>query len=229
MLRFIAILALAVSAVSAQTFESASIRPYVPLDEDSVNAPEPGSMVYRNVTVKLLLNAAYGVRPDQIAGGPAWLDTDRYDVIAKPPAGATRDQVPAMLQHLLADKFHMVAHLETRARVSYALVVSKDGPKLKRTAAVTGVDIAVSADHIDITGATVRAFAGLLASYLGTPVADQTGIQGSYDFRLNVSMPELKAASPAVFSAVQDLGLALEARTTPATWVVIEKAERIAQ
>ena len=225
--KFIAVLALLVSVLSAQTFETASVKPFVPQEEDdAAPARIPGSMVYNNVSLKLLLAAAYNVRVDQIEG-PAWLDTERYDIVAKPPAGATRDQVPAMLQNLLAERFHMVAHVETRQRTSYALLAGKDGPKLTRTKAITGVDFSVGADHIDITGASLPAFAGMLASYMGHPVVDQTRIEGSYDFRLNCSMAELKAASPAVLTAVQDLGLSLETRTTPANFVVVEKAEKI--
>jgi uncharacterized protein (TIGR03435 family) len=226
MLRFIAILALAASLLSAQTFESASIRPYVPQDdEDSANPPDPGAMLYRNVSLKLLLTAAYGVRADQIEG-PDWLDVARFDIVAKPPAGATRDQVPAMLRNLLADRFHMEARTETRQRIGYALVAGKDGAKLKRTGAITGVNFSVAADHIDITGASVSVFAGMLSQYMGRPVADQTGIQGSYDFRLNVTMADLKAASPAIFTGIQGLGLALETRTTSASYVVVVKADR---
>lgn len=221
-------LMLAVSALFAQTFESASVRPFVPQeDDDAATAREPGSMVYGNVSLKLLLTAAYGVRPDQIEG-PAWLDVERYDIVAKPPVSATKDQVPVMLQNLLADRFGMVVRVETRQRTSYALVVGKDGPKLRQTKAITGVDFAVAADHIDITGATVPAFAGMLASYMGRPVADETEIRGSYDFRLNCSMADLKAAAPAVFTAVQGLGLSLDARTTGAKYLVVEKAERVA-
>jgi uncharacterized protein (TIGR03435 family) len=220
-------LMLAVTALSAQTFESISIRPYVPLeDDDAAPAREPGSMVYSNVSLKLLLDAAYGVRPDQIEG-PAWLDTERYDVIAKPPAGATKDQVPAMLQHLLADRFGMVARVETRQRRSYALLVGKDGPKLTGTKAITGVDFRVAPDHIDLTGASLPAFASQLASFMGRPVADETHIVGSYDFRLNLTLAELKAASPAVFTAIQSLGLSLDPRTTTAKYVVVEKAEKV--
>lgn len=220
-------LMLAAAALSAQTFESVSVTPFSPQENDDSAPPrEPGTMVYSNVSLKLLLDAAYGVRPDQIEG-PAWLDSDRYDIVAKPPARATKDQVPAMLQHLLADRFGVVAHVETRQRTGYALLIGKDGPKLTQTKAITGVDFRVAPDHIDITGASLSAFATQLASFMGRPVVDETHIEGSYDFRLNLTMAELKSASPAVFTAIQDLGLSLDARTTRAKYVVVDKAERI--
>ncbi len=222
-MRFV-LLALAASALSAQTFDSVSVKPFVPQDDDSAPVRESGSMVYSNVSLKLLITAAYGVRPDQISG-PAWLDTERYDIVGKPPAGATKDQVPAMLQHLLADRFRINVQVEQRQRPGYALVASKDGVKFRRSKAITGADVSVAADHVDIAGATVAAFAGMLASFTGRPVANETGIEGTYDFRLNVTMADLKAASPAVFSAIRELGLSLETRNTTAKYLTVSRAE----
>jgi uncharacterized protein (TIGR03435 family) len=219
------VLALAAVALWAQSFESVTVKPFVPQDDYSETpAREPGSMVYSNVSLKLLLAAAYSVRPEQI-DGPAWLDSDRYDIVAKPPAGATKDQVPLMLQNLLADRFHATVREEIRPRISYALVVGKDGAKLKPTKAITGVDFAVANDHVDISGANLPAFASMLASYIGHPVADETGIRGSYDFRLNATMADLKSASAVLFTAIQDLGLTLEPRTTSAKYLLVT-AER---
>jgi uncharacterized protein (TIGR03435 family) len=219
------VLALAAVVLWAQSFESVTVKPFVPQDDDGeAPAREPGSMVYSNVSLKLLLAAAYSVRPEQI-DGPAWLDTDRYDIVAKAPVGATKDQVPLMLRNLLADRFHTTVREEIRQRASYALVTAKDGPKLKPTQAITGVDFAVVNDHVDISGANLPAFASMLASYIGHPVADETGIGGSYDFRLNATMTDLKSASAVLFTAIQDLGLTLEARTTSAKYLTVT-AER---
>ncbi len=215
------LLALLACALSAQTFDSVSIKPFTPQDEeDSAPAREPGAMLYSNISLKLLITAAWGVRPDQIAGPPS-LDTERYDIVAKPPATATKDQIPVMLQNLLADRFHLAVHVEEKPRVGYALTVGKDGPKIKRTKVVTGADFSVAPDHIDIAGATVPAFAGMLASFLGHPVADQTGIAGTWDFRLNLTMADLKAASPSVFTAIQNLGLNLETRATTTRYLTV--------
>ena len=219
------VVALAAVTLWAQSFESVTVRPFVAQDDDTeAPAREPGSMVYSDVSLKLLLAAAYGVRPGQIVG-PAWLDSDRYDVVAKAPAGTTKDQVPAMLRNVLADRFHTAVREEMRPRMSYALVVGKDGAKLKPTKMITGVDFTVGNDHVDISGANLAAFASMLASYIGHPVADETGIRGSYDFRLNATMADLKSASVALFAAIQELGLTLEPRTTSAKYLVVS-AER---
>jgi uncharacterized protein (TIGR03435 family) len=177
-------------------------------------------MVYSNVSLKLLVSAAYGVRPDLITGS-ASLDGDRYDIVAKPPTGATKDQVPVMLRNMLAERFQLTVSEEIRPRTSYALVAGKDGPKLQPTKAITGVNFAVAADHVDITGANLPAFVGMLASHVGRPVADETGIKGSYDFRLNATLADLKSASAALFTAIQDLGLTLETRTAPTKYLVV--------
>jgi uncharacterized protein (TIGR03435 family) len=223
MLKLIPILLAAVPVLSAQTFESASVRPYVPQDEDVVN--ESGQIVYRNVTLKLALVSAYAVRPDQISG-PAWLDSERYDIVAKPPSGATRDQIPAMLRSLLVDRFHMTVHVETRQRTSYALAPG-GGFALTPVKVITGVGVTAGPNNVKITGASLPAFAGMLASFIGRPVADETGIQGSYDFILNLPMADLKSSPEAVSGAIRELGLKLETRNAPATYVVVENAERV--
>jgi uncharacterized protein (TIGR03435 family) len=213
--------ALVAVTLGAQAFESATVKPFVPQDDDSeAPARDPGSMIYGSVSLKLLLAAAYSVRPEQIVG-PAWPDMDRYDIVAKPPAGATKDQVPLMLQNLLADRVHTTVREEIRPRISYALVVDKYGAKLKTTKAITGVDFSVANDHVDITGANLPAFANMLASCIGRPEADETGICGSYNFRLNATMANLKSASAVLFAAVQDLGLTLQPRTTSAKYLVV--------
>jgi uncharacterized protein (TIGR03435 family) len=225
-MRFAVALMLGVVALGAQTFETVSIRPFVSQEEGDAAAPRaPGAMVYNNVSLKLLVGAAYGVRPDHVEG-PGLLESDRFDIIAKPPAGANKGDVPAMLQHLLSDRFHAVIRMEDRDRTGYALVVGPDGLKAKRTKAITGVDFSVAKDHIDINGASLPAFAGQLASFMGRPVTDETHVEGSYDFRLNLTMAELKAASPSIEGAIAELGLRLETRTTKSRFVIVEKAEK---
>src|SRR5207248_3269330 len=77
-----------------------------------------------------LIRTAYDVKPYQVSG-PDWLNTERFDFIAKLPDGATKDQVPGMLKSLLADRFKVAVHKESKEHAVYALVVGKNGPKLK--------------------------------------------------------------------------------------------------
>ena len=91
---------------------------------------DPGRINYQGVTLKMLLARAYDVKDFQI-NGPDWLVTERYDVSAKLPECADRDQVPQMLQALLAERFKLTIHKEQKELPTYDLVVAKGGPKLK--------------------------------------------------------------------------------------------------
>jgi len=82
------------------------------------------------VPLKAVLMEAFKVKMEQIEG-PSWLETDFFDISAKIPDGAARDQVPAMLETLLTERFKLAAHREDRVRSGYVLVVDKGGPKFK--------------------------------------------------------------------------------------------------
>jgi uncharacterized protein (TIGR03435 family) len=84
--------------------------------------------------LKPILMEAFQVASDRIVG-PSWLDEDCFEIFPRMPEGATRDQVPAMLQALLAERFKLAAHKKERPRSVYALVVDKDGPKFKQSGA----------------------------------------------------------------------------------------------
>ncbi len=92
---------------------------------------DPAMVRYSNITLHLLIAIAYKFDSRLITGGPPWLDSDKYDVSAKMPPGTPKDQVPAMLQALLADRFKLALHRETKDQRAYFLVVGKNGPKLK--------------------------------------------------------------------------------------------------
>jgi uncharacterized protein (TIGR03435 family) len=93
---------------------------------------DPGQITYSNMSMKALMVAAYGVKNYQISG-PAWIDTERFDIVAKVPPGATKDEAKLMLQGLLAERFKLSLHHETKELPMYALVVGKNGPKMKET------------------------------------------------------------------------------------------------
>src|SRR5580658_4924119 len=132
MSKVVAFFVVASCILSAQTFEVASVK---------LSAPETGSgprstgavprqqesarINYPHVSLKAVIAAAYGVDTDRVSG-PQWLDDERYDISAKLPDGASPDQTPVMLQHLLADRFHMTAHEETRPGKGFGLLIIKD-------------------------------------------------------------------------------------------------------
>ena len=122
----------------ALTFEVASVKPSAPAPEQRfvstiVGGPstgDPGQFTYTNATLKSLLLMAYKVKDYQVTA-PAWLDSERYDVVAKVPPGASKEQFNRMLQNLLAERFHLALHRDSKEVNGYDLVVGKNGSKLK--------------------------------------------------------------------------------------------------
>ena len=93
-----------------------------------------GLYIYRDATLLGLIQAAYGVTEDMVSGGPSWLKSDLFDVVAKVPEGTTPANLKLMLQSLLADRFALVVQTESRPTPRYVLAVGKGGSKLKRAA-----------------------------------------------------------------------------------------------
>ncbi len=132
--------AMAQSPDDQLTFEVASIKPAAPMQPGRMmigsrggpGSADPGHLTYNNLSLKNLLVNAFGVKGYQISG-PAWLDSERFDVVAKIPPGATKDQVKIMLQNLLKERFHLAVHHETKELPMYAMVVGKGGPKMKES------------------------------------------------------------------------------------------------
>jgi uncharacterized protein (TIGR03435 family) len=133
--------AFAQTAENSPTFEVASVKPAAPITGNRISVmmrggpgtPDPGQITYSNVTVKNVLMNAYGVKGFQISG-PSWLDSERYDIVAKLPRGATKAEFMVMLQNLLAERFKLTLHREKKDLPMYALVVGKNGPKMKESA-----------------------------------------------------------------------------------------------
>jgi uncharacterized protein (TIGR03435 family) len=120
------------------TFEVASVKPAVPpangrmftMVRGGPGSPDPGQITYSNMAMKFLLTLAYDVKQYQVIG-PDWLDSERYDIVAKVPAGTTKEQARVMLQNLLAERFHLKLHHEAKEMKMEELLVAKNGPKLK--------------------------------------------------------------------------------------------------
>jgi uncharacterized protein (TIGR03435 family) len=206
--------------------------------------------------LKLILVEAFKIGADRI-NGPSWLENVCVDVIARLPQGAATDRIPLMLQNLLADRFRLSAHKESRLGTGYALVIDKHGPKMKestessnfmrgRPAAALGL----RRDGAGIKGAMTMDFLARTLSRAGYgPVVDATGLDGKYEIELSwVPEPALgprgpsataaepglpgvgEASTPTVdlFSAVREsLGLRLEPRKTPIDVLVIDRIERV--
>jgi uncharacterized protein (TIGR03435 family) len=119
-------------------FEVASVKVSAPLPNGVVmvrmgggpDSSDPGRITYAGVTIKSLVARAYDVKEFQVEG-PSWLDGERYDVIATIPKGASKDQVGPMMQRLLAERFKLTLHHESKPMAVYTLSVAKTGAKLQ--------------------------------------------------------------------------------------------------
>jgi uncharacterized protein (TIGR03435 family) len=213
-------------------FEVASVKPHASADGSPIGsiARDPGRLSYTGLTVRGLIREAYGlIKVYQLSLGPDALSTDRYDVIAKVSPAASKEQRMLMLQALLAERFKLIVHRETKELPVYALVVGKNGPKFHAveddgSAAEIGSGDGhqIKAHHI-----SMKLLAATLQGYIGDSVVDETGLTGLFDLNLDFNVDESKSfEGPTVFEAVPRVGLKLEARKGHVEVVVIDHVEK---
>jgi uncharacterized protein (TIGR03435 family) len=183
--------------------------------------------------------------------GPEWLLTAHYEVIAKIPDGCSTREIPAMLRHLLQERFGLKVHEESREQSVFALVADRNGLKLKKsdapmpesgTAPSRGLTFRISSSgHLALRWASLGQLAEMLSSSLGKPVLDMTGIDGEYDIELDVEPPPAFRMSPDATGAPEPtepmdspiharpraLGLRLVPSKAPIQHVVVDHVERI--
>ena len=296
---------LAAGSLLGQTpaFEVASIKPSEPITPAMVASGKlhagmkiDGKRVdIGNFGLMQLICKAYDVKNYQVSG-PSWLQTvglagQRFDIVANLPEGATKEQIPQMLQALLAERFKLAIHRDSKDQAVYAMVVAKGGLKIQESGApaaapdaeapnpaVTGsnsVSInqtkggAVVSDgagkqqkmtpspdgksmRLEMSGFTMAEFAEGLTPLVDHPIVDMTGLTGKYQATLDISMQDLMnaaraagAAVPAasadpshpadaasdpggsIFTSIQSLGLKLEARKSPMSFIVVDHVEKM--
>jgi uncharacterized protein (TIGR03435 family) len=130
--------AFAQTDASGPAFEVASVKVSPPLPQGVMmfrlgggpDSADPGRVTYKGSTLKALIARAYGVKDYQVQG-PPWLDNEHYDIIATTPRDSTKEQVNLMMQRLLAERFHVTLHHESKPMAVYALSIAKGGPKLE--------------------------------------------------------------------------------------------------
>lgn len=197
-----------------------------------------------------LVRQAYGLKAFQFSG-PGWMSSERYDVHAKLPTGATPAQVPAMLQNLLADRFQFSFHRDNREHPVYALVVGKNG--LKLPVAESGQVGPAGEKSWEMAGAVMRfhrkmtmpALCDFLGGFVDRSVVDMTGLTDTYLVALEIPAEELRRAkiaaegvhtpdaapeptgSSAMFAAIQQVGLKLEPRKTAVDVLVVDHAGKV--
>jgi uncharacterized protein (TIGR03435 family) len=221
------------------TFETASVRPNKSGDNRVVELLQPGGRyTATNVTLRMLIRHAYQRQDSQVLGGPNWIGSDRYDVVADGDG-----QFSLMLQALLKDRFKLVVHNEQRELPIYSLVLDSIdkglGPQLRPAncpvdnAAPSGTpgpnqqapcdSIQTGGAHLTFRGAPMSQIATGLSLYVDRVVLDRSGLTGRFDVTLDWP-PE---PTGGIFTALQEqLGLELEATRGPVDVVVIDSASQ---
>jgi len=197
----------------------------------------------KNITVKGILEEAYGIRRDLISGVPGPIESAHFDVMAKivePDAAAIRKltgkQRGAMLLPILAERFQLKAHTETRILPVFELVVVSSGPKFKRSADQKSNDIGTSIQgtergtELTAHGITMASLASSLEGQVHRPVIDRTGLAGHYDVAMkwaSDTAPSSEAnPGPSIYTALQEqLGLRLKATKGPVETLVVDHVE----
>ena len=220
------------------SFEVASIKFHPDPITVSTDPSTRGSRVTATaVTLLDLITSAYGVRYEQIAGGPGWMKTSHYDIVAKAEGEAplTKEESRQMMQALLAERFQLKIHRETREVPVYALVVGKNGPKLKETSAgAPGDNFVLSSRagmHMEATRGTMEQLARQLSATAGRPVINKTGLTGYYAYQLDWTPgnrpADPESDTPSLFTAIQEqLGLKLETAKGPMEMLIVDRAEK---
>ncbi len=198
----------------------------------------PDSLTIRAVTLKTAIAWAYHVMEYQVQG-PEWLNADRYDFVAKAAAPVPEDQLRLMLQTLLADRFKLTLHRQTKVFQAYLLTIGKNGPKFQESKSEGASNIVPRQDTMSvvISRTPLSQLTEMLSKVLQTPVVDMTGLIGRYDITLNLAkyLQDLQPAGGGppdvvgvLLSGVQEeLGLKLEAKKTPLDLLIIDGAEKI--
>ncbi len=250
----------AVAALQAQSgpeFDVASVRASNP-DQGFINARTPSlnvdpnhNLTFVQVTLRDLIMLAYGVGASRrsmwtgtFLNGRPDAPADRFDIIAKVPADAKREQVPAMLRALLADRFHLVLHKENKTLQVYALEVGKGGLKMKEAPADANGPAGCTRSFAEREGATLAAVCTHMTSadiaqqvqalapgyFRDGPVVDVSNLKGLYDFKLEwITAGEANSGSPgpSMINAVEEqLGLKLERRKEAVEVLVVDKLDR---
>ena len=247
------LLALLSSPVSAQssgappTFEIADVHPsphrtFPFFDGASLHGDR---YILHQATMLDLISAAYGLDPDNVQNGPIWLETDRFDIVAKVPPATSKQTLNLMLQSLLAERFKLVAHTGSKPMPAYVLTVGKGKPKLAEGTGDANCEYQPPPQNLppgtisDIVffchNTTMETFANDLhqwaGGYLTKPVVDSTGLEGGWDFNIKWTgsgqLQQAGADGTSIFDAVEkELGLKLDLQTAPRPVLLVDSVNQ---
>ena len=192
-------------------------------------------------TLKFLLEWAYGIQPSQHSGGPSWIGTDRYDIVAKAEGNATDTQIKLMVQTLLADRFKLRLHQERKELSAYVVSVGKAAPKLfppkddeihaLRFAPQPGTNQKTVSYRVVATRYTLTQLTDAFARQMGSIILNQTGLDGEYDFTLDLTPDETRPnpVDPTLLITAmrEQLGLTLKSQKVQVDILVVDSAEKV--
>jgi uncharacterized protein (TIGR03435 family) len=244
------------AATDRASFDTVSVRPSDPAATASTMRVSPSGIATEGTKLLALIAAAYELRDFQILGGPDWMASDRFDVTAKydaPPDLSKLDdagrkawiqRLTQSRQSLLADRFHLKCHMETRQLTVYELVVAKGGPKFQETKddGDTNKYFGIRAGpqrtrQLAGKDATMDVLAKLLSSEVNHVVLDKTGLTGKYDLNAEWAQDGPAGAqsadepfAPGIFTAMEErLGLKLQPGKGPVRVLIIDRVDRPTQ
>jgi uncharacterized protein (TIGR03435 family) len=232
-------------------FEVATVRVSPPPTGDLININlgrfADGKVTLTNASLGDCIKFAYGIVSDGQLIAPDWIKSKdpHYDVVAQAPAGATREQALLMLQALLAERFKLALHHEQREVQHLELVIGKNGPKIKPSAADAKPSATNNGGRINNPLMSMPTLALLLSRFERQTILDATGLKGNYEVKLEWTLDAVRntpprpdgapimfngesaGARPSLASALQEqLGLRLESRKSPIDVLVVDRAEK---
>jgi uncharacterized protein (TIGR03435 family) len=234
----------------ALAFEVASITPCKP------GTPEPpgehagmvqftapgGRFTAKATTLKYLMEWAYSIQPSQHSGGPSWMETERYDIVAKAEGNANDEQQKRMVQTLIQDRFGLKFHREKKKLPVYVISVGKSAPKLfpPKDEEIHSIRIVPRSDpdqkivsyHVVATRFSLSQLTDTFARQLGRVFVNETGLDGDFDFTLDLTPDENRPnpLDPSLLIAAmrEQLGLSLKSQEALVDFIMIDSAERVA-
>jgi uncharacterized protein (TIGR03435 family) len=230
---------------SPPAFEVASIKPAGSGAIGLFTYPG-GRIVANSLTLEMLIEEAFSIQPFQLSGGPGWIRNDRYTIEARPPASSAlssakpsppdnpNDEQRQLLQTLLADRFQLKVHRETKDGPVYLLVKGGKETRLQEAKDKDARPWAgglgggrISGDGLAGVNISMSGLAARLSEYMGRPVLDQTGLNGSFDFKYDqVSDDTHPDVAAWIITSLQAIGLKLEASRGAVETIVIDHVEK---
>lgn len=224
---------------TAPEFDVSTVKPAEPGEAGTDGiATRAGVVDARNVTLQRCIIGAYSVGPHQVVGGPDWVYSERFDIMGKSDQPINDDEIlNQMLQRLLADRFKLTLHRDSKILPAYLLEVAKGGPKMDKakggdsdtnTSTTNTGRVKINAKNTDM-----NLFAAVLARKMDLPVVNQTGLTGIFDFKLQWTLDSAlpsdrqTADNVSIYAAIEEqLGLRLRAAKAPVEVLVIDHAAR---